>query len=75
MPSMHICSRWIVNAWDKLAEKLVKKSWDMEQCKSVENVSRESKASRSSDRQIVTYSKKDTVAEIAPLIDEDDLRR
>ena len=64
MSSRQLCDQWIVNTWDKIPAKLVKKSWDM----------REAEAAESSGRQIVNHSQKDIVAEFALLIDGDALQ-
>ena len=50
-PSHQLLAQWIVQAWDKVPEELVCKSWEVCGYKSVEDMSREV-----ANEEIVNYS-------------------
>ena len=64
-PSRQLCAKWAVHAWDAIPESLIKKSWELAQYKTMEEIENEKNSMA-----IVNVSQQDIVNEILPVANE-----
>ena len=71
-PSRQLCATWVVAAWERVPEELVRKAWTVGNYKTFEEL-QQSPGEESSENDIVIYNQNNIVEIIAEVENSDDL--